>query len=534
MANIVLTSKQQATLSRLKNDDIFYARKVLKIKNKRGQMVPFTFNKAQMFVHSRLEQQRQDVGWVRALILKGRQQGCSTYVGGRFFKKTSNNRGQSTFILSHESQTTQKLFQMVERFYEYLPDLVRPALKTSNRKQLIFAGLESEYTVGTAGNEDVGRGGTLQNLHGSEVAFWQQTQGLRTGILQSVAELPDTEIILESTANGMGNMFYEMCSDALAQKGDYQLVFVPWYWQDEYRRPVPSDFQLTDAEADLKAVYRLDDEQIFWRRMKIVNDLKSEWEFKREYPCNPQEAFTTSGDNLIPSEVIMKARKARVSDPDAPLVLGVDPAREGDRTVISFRRGRDWFKYLKYDKMNEMLLAGIIASHIKNNDVAKVFIDVGMGYGTLDRLRELGYHRIVTGVHFGHGAIEKDVYLNKRAEMAIALRDWLIEGGVSIPDDDEVHKDIGVIPDYERTSRGLIKLPPKEKIKEDYGLSPDIFDSIILTFAYPVINERTNTVLSTASMYGKNGKKKSRGLKSMRAFRKEENDSGTHVIEIRR
>lgn len=531
-----LTEAQQRVLFKLRSNYPGYAKKLLRIKTKEGRIAPFVFNQAQTFIHQRLEAQKQRIGRVRALVLKGRQQGCSTYVGGRFFHKTSSFRGQSTFILSHESQTTQKLFQMVDRFYENLDEPLRPRLKASNRKQLIFEGLESEYTVGTAGNENVGRGGTLQNFHGSEVAFWEKTAGLRTGVLQAVADLPGTEIILESTARGMGDMFYEMCMDAIDGRGDYELIFTPWYWQTEYRRPVPPDFCLTDEEVEYKRIYRLDDEQMFWRRMKIENDLKSDWEFKREYPANPQEAFTTSGDCLVSSERIMAARSANVTDRDAPLIMGVDPAREGDRTVISFRRGRCWDRYLVYQKMDEMLLAGIIAAHIRSNDVAKVFVDVGLGYGTVDRLRELGYHREVTGVHFGEKAIESDIYSNKRAEMALNFRDWIHGGGVSIPDEDEVHKDINIVPDFVRTSNGKIKLVAKEKIKEEYGMSPDIFDSIILTFAFPVANTRAQAVLNQGSAV--RNSTKNRGLRSMRHYHRnkdrEDNEAKTYSININR
>ncbi len=222
--------------SRLQTSFPFFAKHALVIKDKEGKLIPFVLNKAQEYLYSCLEKQLRDVGYVRALVLKGRQEGCSTYVSGRFYHKSTRNSGKAVFILSHEAQTTDKLFSMVDRFQKYIPLPLKPSTDLYNRRQIKFDNLESEYCVGTAGNEDVGRGGTLQYFHGSEVASWQKTDGIETGILQSVADVKGSEIILESTAKGMGNMFHRKCMKALAKKGDYILIFIPCFWQLEYSR----------------------------------------------------------------------------------------------------------------------------------------------------------------------------------------------------------------------------------------------------------------------------------------------------------
>src|SRR5215218_4274091 len=69
-----------------------YAPAHLKIRTKTGGITPFVFNRAQRFIHERLEAQKAETGRVRALILKGRQQGCSTYVAGRFYRQTTMNK----------------------------------------------------------------------------------------------------------------------------------------------------------------------------------------------------------------------------------------------------------------------------------------------------------------------------------------------------------------------------------------------------------------------------------------------------------
>ena len=82
---------------RLANDFPFYSRWCLKIRTKPGSLESFIFNKAQEYLHQKVEEQRQATGRVRVLILKGRQQGMSTYIGGRFYWLTTHNKGKSTF-----------------------------------------------------------------------------------------------------------------------------------------------------------------------------------------------------------------------------------------------------------------------------------------------------------------------------------------------------------------------------------------------------------------------------------------------------
>ncbi len=455
-------------------------------------MVPFIFNTVQRYLHSKLEEQLHAIGRVRAIILKGRQEGCSIYVSGRYYHKATRKKGKSVFILSHEASTTVKLFDMVERFQDNIPEPLRPAISARNQKQLIFAEINSDYTVGTAGNENVGRGGTIQYFHGSEVGFWEKTDGIQTGIMQSIADMDGTEIILESTANGKGNMFYDKCMAALEGRGDYILIFIPWYWQDEYSRSIPENFELEEEETNLKAQFGLSDEQMYWRRKKM-EELGSDWKFHQEYPMTVDDAFVTSGKSLVDGKKILAARKSSLRDPSAPLILGVDPGRTGDRTVIVRRRGREMVSYDCHDPkksgmINQMELAGRLANIIDRENVAKCFIDVAHGYGVIDRLKELGYGAIVQGVHFNERPLDPDTYLNKRAEILITVRDWLCddEGAVSIPDDEALHADIACVPDYKETSRGLMFIIPKEQIKKEYGKSPDIYDGLALTFAYPV------------------------------------------------
>lgn len=485
--------------NRLDNDFPFFARHVLKIKTKEGKIEPFIFNTAQLYLHDKLERQLSDIGRVRALIVKGRQQGCSTEIEARFYWKAVRIGGKNVFILSHESETTKKLFKMVERYWELSPEPARPEAKIANRREFEFKDISSEYAVGTAGNENVGRGGTVQLFHGSEVAFWEKTQGIKTGILQSVPDMPDTEVILESTANGMSNAFYTMCMEALEGKSDYIVIFIPWYWQDEYSRPKPADgvMELDDDETEYKELYELTNDQMYWRRSKIVEfGEEGDWMFKQEYPAFLQEAFQTSGRTLIKPQAIIRARKANIKDDEAPLILGVDPARTNDRIILAPRRGRHYYPHieLKFRKDEEQIsikIAQTVSTWIHNHKPQKVFIDTGEGWGVIDQLKSYGHGNMIEGVNFGSSATSKEVFANKRAEIwwRLMLHIHGDDGPIDLPDSNDLQKDLMSMPEAIASQSGKKRFPIKAEIKKNLGCSPDIGDSYALTHTSYVLRD---------------------------------------------
>src|SRR6516225_7297839 len=122
---------------RLRNDLEYFAETALKLRPKAGPIEPFKFNAAQKKLHALLEEQKTNTGRVRAVILKARQLGVSTYVAARLYHRTINSPGLRTIILGHERRASSNLFQIVKCFDENLPDTLRPSVGTSNAEELI-------------------------------------------------------------------------------------------------------------------------------------------------------------------------------------------------------------------------------------------------------------------------------------------------------------------------------------------------------------------------------------------------------------
>lgn len=499
MAAVLQTETLEA-LRTLSTDFDAYARTALRIRTKEGGIQPLFLNRAQQYIHAKLEAQIKRTGKVRALILKGRQQGCSTYVEARFFWRAVWNSGKRVFILTHEDAASSNLFEMATRYLEHLPPELKPSVDSHNAKELSFRALDSGYKVGTAGNKAVGRSATVQYFHGSEVAFWPNADQHAAGVIQTIADLPGTEIILESTANGIGNYFHTQWQKAERGESDFEAVFVPWFWQPEYVKAAGPDFTLTNDEREYANAYGLTLEQLAWRRSKIadlsVSGSDGAWRFKQEYPANPAEAFQTSGeDSLIKPETILLARKGEASA-TGPLLIGVDPARFGDdRTSMVRRQGRVASKLESHRKLDTMQVAGLVVRIIRDEKPARVFVDVGgLGAGVVDRLRELGYGDMTEAVNFGERASEESKYANKRAECWALMAEWLNERPVSIPDSDTLHGDL-LAPRYRYDSNSRLVLERKEDIKKRGLASPDEADALALTFAAPVSSDGDRAVM---------------------------------------
>lgn len=493
------------TLRRLRDDFEFFARHCLKIRTKDGKIVPFVLNRAQRYAHQQIEKQRSKTGRVRVAALKGRQMGFSTYVQGRYYWRLWGGKGLAAFILTHEQKATDNLFKMTRRFHEKVPDWARHATKSDSAKELTFAERECSYTVATAGTKEVGRSATIQLFHGSEVAFWPNAEEHVAGLEQAIADADGTEVILESTANGIGNVFQRRYK--AAERGDSEelALFMPWFWDDGYRHEPPEEWEPPEAFRDMEKIYKLDRDQTYWaflknRDMATATSQPTDepcWKFKQEYPSNAEEAFQTAGNSFVPSNLIAMARTRDVV-PVGAHIIGVDPARGGgDKTGVLDRIGRKAGVHVcaTWDFDDTMTIVGHVVGLIKRFNPAAVNIDVGgLGAGVVDRLLELGYGYCVNPVNFGSspigvGPTGDELYDNRRAEMWDVMREWF-DGEVDIPDLDELHQDVAA-PVWGKgatryKSNNELSLEPKDKIRERLGASPDLGDALALTFAVPI------------------------------------------------
>src|SRR5690349_8108259 len=86
---------------RLLEDFQYYAGKALKIRTKDGQIVPFAFNEAQRRLNAIMKAQLANEGLIRIIVLKDRQMGLSTEIGGFGYFMVSQRKAQQGIVVTH-------------------------------------------------------------------------------------------------------------------------------------------------------------------------------------------------------------------------------------------------------------------------------------------------------------------------------------------------------------------------------------------------------------------------------------------------
>ena len=317
--------KNQSLLNEIKKYPEKLIEMVFVVVDKNQQTRPFFLNEVQREFIDTLNQAKEDfekgrITEISLLVLKGRQQGFTTLITAYQLACSILNRNFQGFTLADKSDNSEAIFQNKAKFpYSQLPEVLQPTEKFNNRRQLLFAKINSSWAVDTA-TKDVGRSRTVNFFHGSECAFWKD------GIASIQAALGEAFTkncikIYESTANGYND--YQKMWDS----GVHINCFYEWWKTSEYRINFPSedikqklvkdidqkDDWISERLRWLRDEKHLDLEQLYWYYKKYEAYIDKRL-IKQEYPCSPKEAFLLSGDNVFDTEKIL-ARLTRIPKP---------------------------------------------------------------------------------------------------------------------------------------------------------------------------------------------------------------------------
>lgn len=361
----MLSAEALEVQRRLREDTPFWARHCARILTPAKELVPLVARPWQLELDEALEEQRRRGMPMRAIILKARKLGFSTWVTAKFMQRVTQMPNRHAIVVAQDVKTASELFRMAERIYSHLPTeeqlglgfSIRPELVARNfaengRKFMQFGeratqlrqrSLDSIYEIDTANTPAAGRGTTPSELHGSEVAHWPDN-GKLLGLLNAVPDDPGTIIVLESTANGRNHFFRRWQRAVEGEEdpevgGSYVPIFAPWWrdpqcaarFRDEEARErfVASigDGVYGEEEPLLIERFGCTPEQLLWRRRTIREKCEDSIElFHQEYPASPEEAFIGSGNTVFSSILISRAIGAaeKAPEPVEGWVQGVD------------------------------------------------------------------------------------------------------------------------------------------------------------------------------------------------------------------
>lgn len=289
-----------------------------------GYKKPFIFNDIQDKYYMTLQQEYgTDLKGVRENILKARREGFSSLIEGIFMVdfilstlgKLPVISGQ---VVSHKAEEVKPHIRrsnlFLDSYVEKMGITRKQFLKTDNTFYIeSIAG--AEYYVGTAGAKTVGRGGTLQNLHWTEMAFYPNTAVINAENIVMPAEQQVADdigkIFRESTGHTRVDSFAKEYLLGKTGESEFKSRFYPWFEFGNYRKQAPTDWQFSVEMRQFMQKHGIDRDQMYWYQQKVLSKRGATEDgedrlrkAKREYPTTDIEAFLVSGEMYFRSEAI--------------------------------------------------------------------------------------------------------------------------------------------------------------------------------------------------------------------------------------
>nr|DAR63006.1 MAG TPA: Terminase large subunit [Caudoviricetes sp.] len=365
------------TVKLIAGDFLLFCERNLMIRDKySNQLIPFydVLNWEQMELIKMVAEDLAMGRPIRYIVLKARQMGMSTLIEAMGYWWTSTHRFTTTVIIAHEKEATKNLYEMFRRYYEYSHPSFKPDRKYNTKQDLTFdvsdevkktydaqnlpsPGLQSEIKTMVA-TEGKGRSSTIKFLHGSEVAFWDDSADVTSAAVQAVPMAPETFIFLESTANGIGGYYYDEWNAAKRGESQFRPVFFPWHSHNEYETPNIIDDDLGDLDAEEEALYKLFEHEgydraswprkIYWRRLKKKEFRTDPKKFYQEYPSTPEEAFLASGRPVFDVPMLQEMERIAVD------AQKTHPYMCGDiKKVVDPETGMERIKFIEIRRVGD-------------------------------------------------------------------------------------------------------------------------------------------------------------------------------------
>lgn len=376
------------------------------------------------------------------IVPKARQMGITTWFSGYFFTRCVTERNFRSMVVAHVEKTAQEVFRMARTFERELPDDWKYELDSKSKDLISWtAGSKLQIgMVGEGGGDALGKGFTLNGLHGTEVANWgdrYDADSAWSSVSGSIVEGPELVVGYESTGKGRDPVFHKTWQHA-GERG-FVRVFLPWYLDEQYSLSragytawcrksdlhAEVDFELTDAERDLQmkvaglvvepgyenAVHPrvLTLEQFLWRRVTIATKCFGDVaKFDRYFPSVWQDAFRVAGDSPFGNEAVENLY-SRVKIPTVGRMNGGNfyPGQESDKWEV-----RVW---KAPEPRGKYVVAVDPSDGVEGGDPAAAYV-----------LRYWKGRRLFETVAAIYGTIDEDTLASQAAQLAQAYNECVL------------------------------------------------------------------------------------------------------------
>lgn len=385
---------------RHRHDFEYWAATCVHIRHKiTGATVRLVLNTAQRKLLAEMERQRHAGEPVRIIVLKARQWGGSTLVQAYFaWIQCCRKHQWHSMIVANVcdiSATIRGMYSTLLNDYprEWWQGEGEPKLKIYEGSTSIRFIPDRNCRIATASawRPDSTRGMDCSMAHLSEVAYWPESTTMQPEtVVQSVCGgipmVPETVVVMESTANGVGNYFHSVWLKAKEGSVAFKPVFVAWYEIEmnymEVKNPEYLVKHLTKYEKKLWEK-GLTLEQILWYRRKRL-EMTSDLKMNAEYPTTDIEAFNSSINMVFDTDSIERLRGECCAAKERGEVTGSTPKGAGALRKVRFQTAengemRVWGRPVHSNKRYKYVVAVDVGGRSESADwsVIAVFDRLG-------------------------------------------------------------------------------------------------------------------------------------------------------------
>lgn len=296
------------------NDPVYFAENYCKVISLDRGLVPFELYPYQKRMFEAFNEHRFSV------VLACRQSGKSISACAYLLWFALFNPEKTIAILANKGATAREMLSRVTLMLENIPFFLQPGCKALNKGSIEFSNNSRILAAATSGSSI--RGLSVSLLYLDEFAFVERATEFYTSTYPVISSGKDTKVIVTSTANGIGNMFYNIWQGAEQGVNEFKPFRVDWW-------DVPGR-----------------DEQ--WKNSTVANT--SQLQFDQEFG----NTFFGTGDTLINAETLMKLRAKQPIQilEGGDLLVYNEPQKDHEYVMtvdVSKGRGQDYSTFNMID-----------------------------------------------------------------------------------------------------------------------------------------------------------------------------------------
>lgn len=306
-------SKEEVTeYARCMNDPAYFIENYMKVNHPDRGLVPFKPYPYQRKMFENFNENRFSV------VLACRQSGKSISSVGYILWYANFHSDKMIAILANKGATAREMLSRITLALENLPFFLQPGCRALNKGNIEFSNNSEIIAAATSGNSI--RGLTVNLLFLDEFAFVEHATRFYTSTYPVITAGKTSKVIITSTANGIGNQFYNIWEGAIQGTNEFKPFRVDWW-------DVP--------ERDEK-----------WKKQTIANT--SDTQFEQEFGNN----FLGHSDTLLSTDKLLALKSESPLESKQGLSYYVKPM-EGHKYLmmvdVAKGRGQDYSTFTVID-----------------------------------------------------------------------------------------------------------------------------------------------------------------------------------------